>query len=265
MEYTDSDAIDDKPPSRWSVIFSWPSFFFIAWLIYELTSRASLGVTFLCSKFGWEYFRTALWLRRTDPDNTRGKIAFWIFAAGGLWRAAIAGTVLMFVFASLHGADNKQGQPQGPPKEFVEALLVAFFGFLISGIATLRALGLALWHGKKIWLDAGVHEFRKTGAWPPTTMGENKAGAVLLTSLFVVAFPIVCAACAVLVSNIGAMGPGKDAFPLILVVGAFLVLPIALLGGRDFLQRKVLARDATECWSLAPQLSDERHDDQHNL
>src|SRR5690348_3139813 len=129
-EPADDDYVAEGLPRRPSWLMSWPSFFVLAFVVYELTAQEWLGITLFCIKFGWEDFRTALWLRRRDADVIRAKIGFWTFASSGLWRAAICGVALMFVVAALHGRDRNPGQAQPPPPQFIEAITVAFFGFL---------------------------------------------------------------------------------------------------------------------------------------
>src|SRR5947208_2725586 len=111
MAGADSDRNEQQVPSWRSVLFSWPGFFLAAWLVYELTAQAALSVTFLCVKFGWEEFRTALWLRRTDPDGIQGKIGFWIFFAGGLFKAAVVGVILMFATIAVDARNKVQAPP----------------------------------------------------------------------------------------------------------------------------------------------------------
>src|SRR5207249_4197707 len=100
-----------------------------------------------------------------DPDKVQGKISFWIFMASGLWRSALAGTILMFVLVTIDNPAGGAGGAGPPKKEFIEASLVALVGFVVSGLAVFRAVGMALWHSKKIWLDAGIHQARETDTW----------------------------------------------------------------------------------------------------
>jgi hypothetical protein len=252
MDAADQETRNDKLPSLWSVLFSWPGFFIFAWVIYEYTSQVSLSVTFCCIKFGWAYFRTAFWLRRTDPDRARGKVGFWIYFAGGLWAAAMVGFILMFVYVAVHSVNLRQA---GPPPEFVEAGLVALFGFLISGVATLRALGLALWHRKKIWLNASVHQCRALNIWPPTSAGQNQASSIILTSLVLTVIPTMVVAIFLMDAKLGQMAQVVgDFLAKLLFVCMFFLPPLFLLVARDYLQRRVLARDAGECWNEAPHL-----------
>lgn len=138
MDEFDSESNDERAHSRWGFVYSWTSFLLVAFVLYELTSQAFLGVTIFCCKFGWKYFRTAIWLRRQDPDSPRGKMNFWIFLASGLWRMAITGTILMFglvwIDLAIQGPAAGQRQNGDPPKEFIEAMLVTFVGFFVSSL-----------------------------------------------------------------------------------------------------------------------------------
>ena len=71
----------------------WALLLIVAWLVFELTAQPALAVAAVCVKFGWEDFRTARWLRRSDPDRLRGRACFWLYVASGLWKTAITGTV----------------------------------------------------------------------------------------------------------------------------------------------------------------------------
>jgi hypothetical protein len=242
------DATRDSLPRRASFRFSWPSFLLLAVLIYELTSQAWLSITLLCTKFGWEHFRTALWLKRRDPDRARGRIGFWIFAAAGLWRAAMTGFVLMFVYATLTADKNRN---QGPPPQFIEATIVAIVGFLTSAGATLFALAIARWHRRTIWLDADMHRPRALELWPPLTTGPNQAGTLILTSMIVVAVPISGLWIGLIVFLAREFGLANEAMAIFFAV-AFLLLPISILLVRDYLQGRVLAANANEYWKEGP-------------
>ena len=69
---------NESRSQRWSFI-SWPLILVIAFLIFEVTNDPAFAALAMCLKFGWEDFRTARWLRKTDPDRGRGKACFWLF------------------------------------------------------------------------------------------------------------------------------------------------------------------------------------------
>src|SRR5262245_50371075 len=72
----------------------------VAWLVYEATAQPALAAVVFCLKFGWDDWRIAVWLWRSDPNRGRSHACFWAYVAAGLWRVAITGTVLMFAIAA---------------------------------------------------------------------------------------------------------------------------------------------------------------------
>src|SRR6478672_3123529 len=125
-------------PSPWF----WPVLLAIAFLVYELTAQPGLGAAIACTKFGWDDFLTARWLRRRDPDRRRGRASFWLFVAAGLWKTAVTGVVVLFVVAFLEAAWRRQHPPpaggQAPPPSaaLAGALAAALVGFTLSTLAT---------------------------------------------------------------------------------------------------------------------------------
>src|SRR5947209_1697135 len=84
-------------------------------LVFELTKSPGLGAAIACTKFGWEDFLTARWLRRTDPDRRRGRTCFWLYVASGLWKCALTGIAVMFAVTFLAAAmQAPQPRPRGP-------------------------------------------------------------------------------------------------------------------------------------------------------
>src|SRR6478672_8194353 len=112
-------------PSPWF----WPVLLAIAFLVYELTAQPGLGAAIACTKFGWDDFLTARWLRRRDPDRRRGKASFWLFVAAGLWKTAVTGVVVLFAVAFIDAMIRRRGGAAGPPP--AEALAGAFATALV--------------------------------------------------------------------------------------------------------------------------------------
>src|SRR3954454_11024639 len=89
---------DDPPPRRRPSLVL-PALLALGFVVYELTAQPGLGAAIACTKFGWDDFLTARWLRRRDPDRRRGRAEFWLFVAAGLWKTAVTGVVVMFAVA----------------------------------------------------------------------------------------------------------------------------------------------------------------------
>src|SRR5262245_45921808 len=94
-EFDEASATDDAPRRRFSV-FNLAALLALAWLVYEATAQPALGAVLACLKFGWDDWRTSIWLWRTDPNRGRARACLWAYFAAGLWRAAIVGTIFMF-------------------------------------------------------------------------------------------------------------------------------------------------------------------------
>jgi len=245
---TDGDLDTPAPPGRWDFLFSWTGLFLVGWVLYELTSQAFLGVTIFCCKLGWEDFRSAIWLRQKDPVSARGKMEFWIFIASGLWRTAISAIVIMMVLALLAA---RMRMP--PPDELEEAGLTATVGFAVSILATMRALMLALWYGRKIWLHPSIHEARGDKRWPPLPirpsnagrrepLDMNKAGTLIIFSITSVTFPLAVLG----IFFTPFLEP--ETRIVLFTLFMFFIYPGIVLWTREFQRRRLLAQSPEECW-----------------
>src|SRR5207237_5286612 len=131
-----------EPPLRRRPSLVLPVLLALGVVVYELTAQPGLGAAIACTKFGWDDFLTARWLRRRDPDRRRGRAAFWLFVAAGLWKTAVTGVVVLFAVAFLDALILRNGRVAGQPRPPAEALAGAFaaalIGFLLSTLATAR-------------------------------------------------------------------------------------------------------------------------------
>jgi hypothetical protein len=270
----DARARDDgfhphaEPPPHRRPSFVLPALLGLGILVYELTAQPGLGAAIACTKFGWDDFLTARWLRRRDPDRRRGRASFWLFVAAGLWKTAVTGVVVMFSVAFLEAALRPRpqfGQVPAPPSEVIGgALLATLFGFALSTLATGRAFTCALKSGVRLWIDNRIHKDRRADRWPPlSTVGrKNRAGAVLFTALFLGVLVLLGMFHVLLRSALrgwAVPGPqGKhlaDTLANMFCCGVFLLVPVLILVFRDVLGQVALARSPAECWQ--PQFSDD--------
>jgi hypothetical protein len=249
--HTLEDPDTAPPPGRWDFLFSWTGLFFVGWVLYELTSQAVLGVTIFCCKLGWEDFRTGIWLRHKDPIAARGKMEMWIYIASGLWRTAIAAFIIMMVLMTIAA---RMGVPA--PDELEQAGLTAMVGFTVCALTTMRALWLALWHRRKLWLHPAIHEPRKDDVWPPIPpgpsagnnrrdlYGKNKAGTLIVFSITSFSFVLTLIGFAWL-SNIGVP---QETRIILFTLFIFFGYPLIILAMRDYQKRHLLAACPEECW-----------------
>jgi hypothetical protein len=250
----------DEPPTRRRPSLVLPTLLALGIVVYELTAQPGLGAAIACTKFGWDDFLTARWLRRRDPNRYRGRASFWLFVAAGLWKTAVTGVVVMFAVAFLDAALRAPAQanqpPQPPSEAIVGALLVTFFGFGLSTLATGRAFLGALRHHVRLWIDGRVHRDRRADHWPPSSTAgrKNRAGAVLFTALFLGMLVLIALLHVVLRSALrgwagGAQGQQlADTVANLFCCGVFLLVPVLILVFRDILVQLALARSPAECW-----------------
>jgi hypothetical protein len=253
------DEAYDAPPRRRPSL-ALPILLALGILVYELTAQPGLGAAIACTKFGWDDFLTAIWLRRRDDDRRRGRASFWLFVAAGLWKSAVTGVIVMFVVAFLEGAMQPPPQPgqlPAPPSDaVVGALLVTLFGFTLSTLATGRAFLTALRAKVRLWIDRGVHRDRRADHWPPASAPgrKNRAGAVLFTALFLGMLVLLSVFHFVLRTALrGWLGgpPAQnmaDTLANLFCCGVFLLVPVLILVFRDILGQLALARSPAECW-----------------
>src|SRR5690606_32424798 len=96
--------------------------------------------------------------RRLDPNQARGRACSWFTLAFGFWKISLVATGLMFALSFVLGIVEAQargvGGPrrEGPPAEFMAACLLAFGGFLFSGLISLVAVVSAVRNQVKVWV-----------------------------------------------------------------------------------------------------------------
>jgi hypothetical protein len=223
-----------------------PALLLAAFLVYELTAQPGLGAAVICLKFAWEDWRTALWLRRTDPDRRRGRACFWLYVSFGLLKTALTGSALMFTFAIVLSPQRAPGNP--PPPEVITAILTAMLGFLLCSFATVVALVKA-WHGGiRLWLDDSVHNARRQNQWPPPNPSrhvKNQARGVALAAIITICTLIILC----LLPLFFLIGPSPAVAASLLVV-VLIVLPFFFLALRDYLERG-FARCPGDCWGTS--------------
>src|SRR5260370_35931460 len=96
-------SVDERP--QWGrQTLAWGTLLGLAWLICEITAYPFIGPALAGTKIACTDFRTAFWLRRTDPKPLRGRIGFWVYASWGLTKLFLtAFAVLPLVDLLCHG------------------------------------------------------------------------------------------------------------------------------------------------------------------
>jgi hypothetical protein len=225
---------------------SWPMLFLAGWLLYEFTSQPGLAALVACDKFGWTDLRTAVWLRRVDPDRWRGQTCFWAYLTYGLWKVAVMATLTIIVLGFLSAVlDRAPRQPQ-PNNDFSAvlggALAAAAAGFGLSFPTTYIALWSARRNGVRVWLGKAPNRARKERFWPPHHGGVNAAPFVGFTCMVLTVWFTTLVA----VSVIMKMQPGG--LGIVVFVATTITSLIFIVLGLYRASLQVIARSPHECW-----------------
>lgn len=254
METRFDEYVGEGPPGRrWANTAVWLALVAGGVLIFELTANAALGAVVACAKFGWNDLLTARWLRRIDPNRRRGRVCFLVYVSSGLWKVAVAGTGLLFGLA-LVTAFTRAGPRQAVPNSVLNlsigAGLCMVFGFGLSAVTMLPALGLAWWRRLKLWLDPAVHRARKENVWPsfyPSGVRQNRIQYPVMTSLIWMHM-FVCIGALVSLSGRAPFQRGNTPAPFLVFVAFVFLGPVSFLVFRDYLNKRLFAGTPAECW-----------------
>jgi hypothetical protein len=159
----------------------------VAFVVTELTAHPAIGVSVLCLKFGWNDFRTAIWLRRRDPDRKRGATCGWFYMASGLWRVCLWSFGLMFAailfIVALDppqpGRRGAQNDPDLPP-EVMTCMVMWLTSFASATLLTGTSILLAWRRRVKVWISASISESRRRDEWPPRPLPRARPERNLL-------------------------------------------------------------------------------------
>jgi hypothetical protein len=237
----------DRVASDWRPRFTWPALFLIGWLLYEATAQPGLAAAVTCAKFGWADVKTALWLRRMDPDRGRGRACFWFYLAFGLWKVAVLATAMTIALLFLGGLMNPARRRLGGDvlsPVLGGVLIAAAVGFGLSFLTTYIALWSALRHRVRVWLGIAPHRARSGRYWPPSHGQTNAAPFVTVTTLILTLWAFVLA----LLALATRAGRFQLAFFIVLLAGVFLAFPGFLLVFR-LLDHRVFAQAPRDCWT----------------
>jgi len=227
---------------------SWPVLLLAGWLLYELTMQPTLGAVAVCLKFGWEDFRTAIWLRRVDPRHVRGRACFWLYLASGLAKTAGVACLMSVAFVAI---SPKGPAAQGPRWAAIMEMaawtgLATLTGLACAIVALSYAAVVARWGGFKLWLSNDIHSACRRNEWPPyepSIIGNNRLQYLLLTALLVVLFPPLFFGFAVAaIAQLG--GRLVPVILFLLTMG----VPMLVLLCKDRVSRWLIASHPGECW-----------------
>jgi hypothetical protein len=227
---------------------TWLGVLAVGWVLYELTARPQVAVVAVCVKFGWEDFRTALWLRRRDPWPYRGRACFWLYLSSGLCRITLTALMMSvgFILVQAHLAAGGRGV-----NAVLSALRLTGIGGLVSLICVVLtlvgAIRLARRGRIRLWLGSIAHRARRSGSWPPGDAEE--AGRNLLGEDFLLVglgLSVLLAVTVTVLMAGNAAGVQWLAPPLSLVW--FTAPALVIAWWTNTVQSHVTANHPLECW-----------------
>jgi hypothetical protein len=238
---------DTTLPRRWHGAFTWSSLIVAGFVIYELTNQPAVGTAVLCSKFGFEDFKTAHWIRRYDPRRARGRVYWWLYIAWGLSKIGIGSYLISHLFI---GGMAISGIPKDRlVAHFSGAMLMVGLGLLLSAFATLMAVFLARRNGVRLWLDGKANRARRENYWPPYDPAACTQSFVgHLTAISGVVFILLLSICSSLVLLILCSLLGDKALAAWAGL-SILAVPVLYVFWRRFC-KPLLATSPDQCWSL---------------
>jgi hypothetical protein len=253
QDSTTSDTFDQpSPPPAPRNRLLWSVVIFLAFLLYELTAQPAAAIVALCSKAGWEDFRTGLWILRRDPRLVRGWANCFTYCANGMWNTTRLGFLLcgpLLIAMALSAAFGQKVQKD----YFLGSLLVAAFGLVLTVFFIFLAIVLSVLAGTRLWLSPSAHVSRREGIWPPdpeTSLDQNHAGGVIMTTLAIALVVAVLAGVIIIQLQGNVNGPANGGLGLSIFCGVTIsVVGLLLLQlFKKYLERRVIATSPVQCW-----------------
>jgi hypothetical protein len=235
---------DPKP--IWSNALIWSTLGLIGWLTFELTTEPAVGLAVFCSRFGWDDFLTAVWVRRRDPHRGRGRACSWFCLSCAVTNIMVSALVLSMGVAFLSGFLEALQPPAArnlnrqPPAFLLGPLILLMAGVPVLALLAMIGCISARLNRVRVWIDVPLNRARRNNAWPPYYPGaciEREHNRARAPWLGMIAFTFTAS--------------GALAFFVATLSGSALigVILMALLTfGIGGLARDVFANCPQECW-----------------
>jgi hypothetical protein len=239
------DALTDKPPPGWSVPIIWSTLGLVAWLAFELTAQPAVATALFCSRFGWDDFLTAVWLRRTDPHRARASACSWYCLALGTTRILVTAFALTMLVIGIEDSLGKLKQNPNANHDMHDTFYgLCFLMFVGMPILALFAIlgSVAAQRGRtQVWIDASLRRARRENVWPPEYSSgrvsplQNRARLAWLAMLLIAG--VAALGISAIVGN--AVGPLTA---VTVFVAGLAMFPLVAEG--------VIAQHPADCWGL---------------
>ena len=166
-----------------------PALLVAAFLVFKWTANPALATAVGCLKFGWDEFRISRYLKRRDPDRTRGRVVARFYLAAGFWRVSVVALSMPFVLLLIAMGVGQVGPiPPNVESSLMAAIVTALGGFVVSALIAGAATVDALVHDVPVWLGREARRAYLADLWPPTSSAQrsirgNWASALILGAL----------------------------------------------------------------------------------
>ncbi len=259
------DSPDGASVERWGWI-AWGILIVVALALYELLHQPALLGATVSLKFAWGDARTAFWLRTRDPDRPRGWAHFWLYLGLGLWKSAICGIALTFVFMALDQFVNGRAnnRPQAGRNDtlvliFAGSCSGSLFMTIVSGFVCCVGFVLAFRAKIKVWLHSRVAASRVRDRWPPIDGDENQLPHVAIPSIVLIGTILSTALAIGLIFLLGNLiKPRAQAGVGVLIFSASLVILSWIMIKDDRFRRRLQAASPEDAWP-EPRKGDAAH------
>ncbi len=138
-----------------------------AFVAFQTTFGLTAGLAVAIISFGIRDVRTALRLRKVDPNRVRGRVCSWFYLAYACWCVVVV--VMLCFFAIRLSDDDRRKQPSAPnlfSNETTVCAMILLACTIIGMSASCIGVGLAMRHRVQVWVDPRFRLYSTTG-WPP--------------------------------------------------------------------------------------------------
>ncbi|VTS08930.1 hypothetical protein [Tuwongella immobilis] len=246
--------------SSWIAWLTMPLLLLLGWVVYEITMLPGLAALFMCLKFGWADFRTAFWLRQTDPNKPRGQACFWLYVTSGVWKVAFMGLFMAILVGILY-LIQLDLRPMGPRKQEQQsaeqlahgALVVLMAGLGVCSLLSVHTTLIGRRNRVRYWLASGIHRDRELQHWPPRQGQNNRATIVLITGLTLFVLFTVPPVALLLLIGIRQFVPIPRPYVVILCLFViFWGVPWLVASLMDWVRKWMIADRPADCWEVIP-------------
>jgi hypothetical protein len=176
----------------------------LGFLLFQWLAGMSAALVVAVGSFGVRDVRTALLLRKVDPDRARGRTCSWFYLAYACWCILVADMayfVVLIWLAELH--PDTSMEKHAISNEMTACAMIIFGCTVIGLMATWIGVLMAIRRDVRVWLHPS---FRLTSGWPPGSSygwppafrgSSNRAGYFL--------YVIKITACFVLIFGLGSL------------------------------------------------------------